>query len=400
MAKGFFSPSQFKSISIFTSRVPKCGLCKLFQTCKSPKMPPSGKGKKRVLILAEAPGETEDEHGIQLIGKSGQLLIKVLRKLGIDMRNDCWLTNSVICRPPSNETPTEKQLAYCRPNLLNTIDALKPDIIIPLGGTAIKSLLGPLWKEDVGATTRWVGWNIPMQKPNCWVCPTYHPSYLIRLKDPTLDMLFARHLEAAFKLEGKPWKEIPNYEVECIYPPSHAVKAIREIVAMKKPIAFDYETNRLKPDHKEARIVCCSISNGERTIAYPWHGEAISASLEMVRSPLPKIASNIKFEERWTKAQLKTRVRNWWWDTMLAAHWMDNRAGITSIKFQAFVLLGTPSYDDSIKAFLKGKGASANSENRIKEAYLGDLLKYCGMDSLVEYQVAMKQRELMGVENE
>lgn len=387
------------------SLIPKCGACGLYKQCRSPKMPWSGKGEKKVLIVAEVPSRTEDDRGLHLCGEWGQLLQDVLRSIDIDMRTDCWLTNAIICRPESNRKPTDAEIDYCRPNLTNTIRELKPRVIIPLGLPAVKSLIGPLWKEDVGAMGRWVGWRIPNQKPNTWICPNWHPSYIgSNPNDKALHILFKQYLKDAFALKGRPWAEPPDFEsqVAVILNPDEAATRIRQFIKNserwgdKLGVAFDYETNMLKPDSKQAWIACCSISDGTPTgtIAYPWMGEAIKASQEFIRSPVPKIASNLKFEERWTKAILGHGVRNWQWDTMLGAHWIDNRPKISGLKFQSYVLLGMPDYDSHVRPYLKAD--ASNKPNRIKELPLQDLLLYCGLDSLLEVKVAKIQQDIAG----
>ena len=80
---------------------------------------------------------------------------------------------------------------------------------------------------------------------------------------------------------------------------------------------------------------------------------------------------------------------------MLAAHVLDNRGGISSIKFQAFVLLGQPDYDSSIKEYLKSRDPGGYGLNRVKQAPVKPLLLYCGLDSLLEYLVAKKQKKLL-----
>src|SRR5262245_43419820 len=88
---------------------PRCGLCGLLNKCQSPKMEVYGKGKNGILIVGEAPGANEDEQGIPFVGKAGRYLRGILHGLDVNMRNDCWLTNSLICRPPNNATPTSDQ---------------------------------------------------------------------------------------------------------------------------------------------------------------------------------------------------------------------------------------------------------------------------------------------------
>ena len=100
-----------------------------------------------------------------------------------------------------------------------------------------------------------------------------------------------------------------------------------------------------------------------------------------------------------TQAILKTRVRGWLWDTMQAAHSLDNRQGVTSIKFQSFVQLGQPSYNDKIHDFMTSddkKEDDSHAVNRIvQDIPMHELLVYCGLDSLLEYKVAVKQARLM-----
>lgn len=182
-------------------------------------------------------------------------------------------------------------------------------------------------------------------------------------------------------------------QVEKMIDVDSAAVRIREMMRGKGLIAFDYETNMLKPDSDRAEVVCCALSNGKWTMAYPMHGSAVQATREFLRSPLPKIASNMKFEERWSRAFFKTSVRNWHWDTMVAAHTLDNRRGISGLKFQSFARLGQESYDDAIKPYLESSGP--NVPNRIRRVDLGDLLQYNGMDASLTWHVAKKQREEM-----
>ena len=392
-----FSPSTFSKQSD-TVRSPRCGACGLSTKCKSPRMPVTGEGDRRILIVAEAPGENEDLQGVQLIGRAGQKLRKVLRSMRIDLDRDCWKTNAVICR--SVGTPTKEQILACRPNLLKTIRELKPETIILMGGVAVSSLIGWLWKEEVGEVSRWVGWKIPCQKLNSWLCPTFHPAYVARTETdkrlgPVVDIWFREHLKEALKLKGRPWKDLPEYvkSVRVVWKAEDVPRIVRDLVRDDLPTAFDFETNMLKPDGMKADIVTCALSNGGRTIAYPMHGPAIPATREFLRSPLPKIASNLKFEDRWCRAILKTAVRNWWHDTMLCAHVLDNRRGITGLKFQAFVLLGQESYDESVSPYLKSP--DSNVPNQIRKADMGEVLRYNGMDALLTVEVAKRQRRKM-----
>jgi uracil-DNA glycosylase family 4 len=361
-------------------------------------MPVTGKGRRKVLVVAEAPGEQEDEQGIQLIGKSGQYLRDTLSDIDVDLDRDCWKTNAVICRPPKNEV-NDIHIESCRPNLNKTIKELNPTAIILLGGSPVKSLIGQLWKagESPGGIGRWAGWQIPSQKLNAWVCPTFHPAYLLRKHDVSLELWFKRHLQEALALSGRPWEEgVPDFasQVEIIYESDKAARIVRRMTERGGTVAFDYETNMLKPDHKDSRIVCCSVCwEGMKTIAFPWHGEVVTAMGELLRSNVAKVGANNKFEQRWTRKEFGHGVRNWVWDCMTVAHILDYRPLITSVKFQAFVQLGQTCWDGVVGPYLRAD--SGYEKNRIKEVDLGTLLMYCGMDSLCEWMIAEKQKTTM-----
>ena len=400
MPTGFFSAATLTPARAPAYTVPRCGRCGLLRGCTTPKMPVSGRGKRGILIVGEAPGKDEDERGVQFIGRAGQKLSAVLDSIGVDLRRDCWITNALACRPPKNKIDDAKKIDYCRPLVYDAINRLKPHTIIPLGAHAVRSVIGPHWKDDTGEIGKWVGWQIPLRKPDAWVCPTWHPSYLLRQNDPVLELWFRKHLKRAFRLESTPWAgKPPNYEKEIeIYP--DAADAAKRITGLgllgDLPASFDYETTHLKPDHPDAKIVCMSICwEGKTTIAFPFAGPVLNAVRAFLRSPAPKRGYNAKFESRWSYAKLGVWPRNWEWDGMQAAHVADNRRGICGLKFQAFVRLGQPVYNAHIEPFLQGDGGG-NSPNKIGQVDFTQLARYCGLDSLLEWKVSELQRKELG----
>lgn len=393
--RGFFAGSTLVTGRAPSSLLPKCGACGLFKGCKSPKMGYSGSGRKGVLIVGEFPGVTDDESGSHFTGKAGAHLDDALDSLGINMREDCWLTNALICHPEGSKIPkASRAVEFCRPNLLKTVRELKPVVVILLGPAAVQSYIGEVWKENPGAINRWVGWQIPCQKPNVWICPTFDPLHLLREQNNVLDGLFASHLSAAVAKTERPWEEVPDYEsqIEVVMDTREAAAILRRMTEKGGVIAFDYENNCLKPEVEGGEIVCASACwQGKKTIVYPWHGDAIVATGEMLHSDNCQfIASNLKHEDRWTRKAFGRPVRHWIWDTMVAAHVLDNRPGICGLKFQAFVRLGAEAYDEHISQFLKER--EGQKTNRVKdEVDLRQLLTYCGTDTLLEYILAADQ---------
>lgn len=404
MYDGFFptvatAPSRRDMLTL----VPLCGACKLNTKCRSPLMPLDGRGKKRVMVIGEAPGAEEDLEGRPFVGASGKFLMECLEGTGLDLRRDCWIINSLSCRPENSVIDNERKIDFCRPRVIKFIREKKPEVVILLGGTAVKSVLGWLWKEDVGNVTRWAGWQIPSQEINAWVVPTFHPSHVLRqLKERpnerVLQAYFQRHLYEAAQLTGRPWEEVPDYKsrVEILLSPEQAARRIRQVYQNAQEVAFDYETTTLKPDGPHASIFACAVSSGKETVAYPWLKETAQATAEMLSSRVPKLGWNLKFEDRWTRRKMGFWVQNCVYDGMQGAHVLDNRKGITSLKFQAFVNLGLGAYDAGIKPFLKSKGGT-NSPNRIREAPLKDLLLYCGLDSFLEYKLCKMQMKSLGM---
>ncbi len=398
--KGFFAGSTVRGKAPRDSTVPNCGKCGLHKTCISPRMKVRGKGKKRILIVGESPSQKEDEQNKSFVGASGGYLRAACATHGVDLVKDCWRTNAVICRPEKGKTASSEEVGYCRPNLTNAIKELQPTTIITLGRSATESILHPYWKEGFGPLARWIGWRIPLQPLNAWLCPINHPAFVLREIDnrkPVAGVIFNRYLEAALQLKRRPWGDVPNYidSIEIIVDDKKAAKIINKMMATGQAVAPDFETNCLKSNYLHAEILTCALGwSGGRTVAFPWYGEAAKAAKKLFKSNVPKVASNMKFEHTWAIRHVGA-IRNWVHDTMLTAHQLDFRPGITGLKFQALALLGFPVYDECIQPFI---GSGKGKYNMLKEEVSQrDLLQYNGLDSLLEMEVAKIQRKQLGL---
>ena len=163
-------------------------------------------------------------------------------------------------------------------------------------------------------------------------------------------------------------------------------------------VAFDYETTGVKPQGKGHRIVCASIAVSSSLVyvfMMPKSKKEREPFLELLKNPnVGKMAHNMKFEDHWTEVKLKTSIFNWTWDSMLAAHILDNRTGVTGLKYQAFVRFGVRDYDSEITPYLQAEGS--NDINKIGELIdkpggQEKLLEYCALDSIYQYRLAMLQ---------
>jgi len=411
MVKGFFA-AEVPTKKRTTTKKTTCP-CGLQETCKGPMMAVGGLGKRKILVLAEASGAEEDTAyaeeliiaeeegrepiGRQLIGNAGRRIAKELLRYDIDLYEDCWLINAVSCRPPKNRTPTGQEIAACRPRVLRAIEELKPRFILVLGAVGIESLLGHRWHDGeggLGGIGRWRGWQIPDQELGAWVCPTFHPSYVLRCErgnDPQVSLYFGLDIERFADLidARRPWPECPKAENVEILTERQAARLLSfDIYKHHKPIVFDYETTGLKPNAPGHQIVCVGMGGWEEghSVVFQMSPRLEPLLAEFLASDQGKIAHNIAFEERWSRVCLGTSVNGWRWDTMLAAHCLDNRGNISGLKFQTYIQLGVVDYSSDISPFLKAD--SSLGMNRVLEAPREKLLRYCGMDVICTAQIA------------
>lgn len=156
--------------------VARCTLCGL---CNSRTQTVFGVGNRnaQVVLVGEAPGEEEDRQGEPFVGAAGRLLTDIIVK-GMKMRReDVYICNVLKCRPPGNRTPGPDEIPCCLPYLERQLALIRPKVICALGGVAAQTLLHT--QASVGSMRgKWLSWQgIPVRV-------TYHPSYLIRQKDP------------------------------------------------------------------------------------------------------------------------------------------------------------------------------------------------------------------------
>lgn len=376
-----------------------CASCGLYSKVLNPRMKPFGKFKKGILNVGEAPGEVEDRRGKQWQGRAGRLLRRTYKRLGIDLFRDCLNINAVNCRPKNkngnNRAPTDKEIACCRKRVLEVIEQYKPKVIIVLGNAAITSLLGHRWKKDLDGITKWRGWTIPDRDFEAWLCPTYHPSFVMRGDEKEEVMtIWERDLKQAFSMIDKP---LPNFEDDT--QKIEITDDLSFIEYLPPLISFDYETTGLKPYDKGHRIVCASIGIYDYAYVFmmPRSRSKRAPFLNLLKNPrIGKTAHNIKFEDTWSIVRLKQKVNSWKWDSEIAAHIFDNRAGITSLKFQTYIHFGIVDYASEIEPYLKSGSKSGNTKNRVLELVESregreKLMIYCGLDSLYQFKLATKQ---------
>ena len=141
-----------------------------------------GNRAARILIIGEAPGRDEDLQGKPFVGRSGQLLDRMLAAIGLDRHASdaakaVLITNVIFWRPPGNRKPTEAETLMCLPFVHRTIAIMRPRLIVCLGATPAQRLLGTT-QGILRLRGRWM--SLAGDGEAIAVMPSLHPAYLLR----------------------------------------------------------------------------------------------------------------------------------------------------------------------------------------------------------------------------
>ncbi|UHC14933.1 uracil-DNA glycosylase [Methylobacterium currus] len=135
-----------------------------------------GNPQARVMFVGEAPGADEDRVGKPFMGRSGQLLDRMMAAIGLD-RSNAYVGNVVPWRPPGNRNPTPQEIATCKPFIERQIALADPDFLVCLGGVATQALAGT--KDGIlKSRGRWFPYRTG--KREIRLLATLHPAYLLR----------------------------------------------------------------------------------------------------------------------------------------------------------------------------------------------------------------------------
>ncbi|MCY6959173.1 uracil-DNA glycosylase [Clostridium brassicae] len=150
----------------------ECHKCELGDT-RTNMVLGEGNPKAKIMFIGEAPGADEDRLGRPFVGRAGQLFEKGVQALNLMRERDFYITNICKCRPKNNRTPYEEEANECIPYLRNQVALIKPKIIVCLGATAMKYILGSDWRitRDRG---KWV------ERKGYFITCTFHPSAVLR----------------------------------------------------------------------------------------------------------------------------------------------------------------------------------------------------------------------------
>ena len=180
-------PPRAGSLAELAKGIDACRACPLGAQ-RIQAVPGYGNAKAEVMFIGEGPGFKEDHEGKPFIGRSGQLLDKIMEAIGLS-RETVYIANIVKCHPMKNPAdpesrgndrpPTADEMAACRGWLEAQIRAIKPKVIVTLGAVPARALLGdmtPITKLRGQWRTYDPGGGLPPIK----LLPTFHPAALLR----------------------------------------------------------------------------------------------------------------------------------------------------------------------------------------------------------------------------
>lgn len=331
-----------------------CGNCDLNRpgTAFVPSRGPSGEAL--LAVVGEAPGYKEASEGKPFVGPSGKLLDVVLRQHGIDTGN-VFYTNTCLCRPEGNATPSPQAVRACSNRLKAELaDSGAPDILA-LGGTATEVLYG----KGTRITQARVG--PPRESPvvpGKRVVATWHPAYTLRHSDafPTLLADVGKLVDTRVSdWEPPKWKAYDD--VESAHAVIEALKQYKQIVVdiecgIEKDISFEHPSR-----YKMLSVGICyerdrAVVIGETALEDKSVCEALGQYLRASRV----IAHNGKFDVQGLQPILG--IVPLWADTMLASYALDSRTGGHGLKSLAIERLGAPDYEQDVKQYVRSRSDS------------------------------------------
>lgn len=183
---------------------PNCQRCKLAKLGRRQIVFGTGDPNAELMFIGEGPGADEDEQGLPFVGRAGQLLNNMISAMGLK-REQVYIANIVKCRPPGNRTPERDECDTCSPFLMRQIRVVRPKVIVALGATAAKNLLG---MNDSMASLRGRFYDFSPKRTltdtdepfDCKLAVTYHPAFLLR--DPRQKAEAWKDLQMVMKYLG------------------------------------------------------------------------------------------------------------------------------------------------------------------------------------------------------
>lgn len=439
--------------SVDTELTNQCSSCNGRTACKHPCLD-NYKGTNDILLLFGAPTKFEDDTGIPFQDNIMDWYKEKFDAIGIDF-NACSKAHITGCYAKDNKALTKYQ-KKCENRVIDFIKEVKPKLIIAFGSDTLNLTVAKDYTRDISNSTRWRGFLMPYRAygfptwlmtvfsfeeiclQDCFAniiknkeakdhklittpkeieeAVSFHSSYKIAHR------LFLTDIRKAVIGYKKPIPEDPANSV-----PIHVLKDKESIINYlqktytylknnpDKTITLDLETNALKCYDSNKRIYSCAIYADPTLGAFsfplnpvyattkynknddiPKADEDIVTELKHIAELNPRVVgANYKYDMVWLKTVLGVELEHCVWDTVVVAHLLDPRDGITSLKFQTYILFSI-AYEEGIHDYLKSSDEDkdkygTNALNDIFNAPIDDVLYYNALDVAYTFSVMKEQ---------
>lgn len=387
---------------------PECVLCpKLFSNSLNVCMEGDGPLDADLMIVGEAPGETEDEMNRPFVGRAGTFLRYDILLPAKVPESAIRFTNTVRCHPAKNRTPTILEIRKCRGYLEAEIRRVRPKVIVGMGNVPLATLLHFFYRGEseegsskkvepkVSGITKWQGKQVWLSEFQCWFIPTFHPSFCmlneISHSTYSTDLVIA-DIQKAWKLaQGSR----PSFNAPESVDAKDKVRAAAVLDRMERSgsFAFDIETGG-SGRSCDKRVIGCSFScESGRGYYIPWDTLVGSKTLFdqfrklITSSKYLKIMHNGAYEVRVLSTAHGIPINGVkYFDTMVASHLIDENFS-KRLKDLAWVYTAFGGYDVDLERY--------KYENKIKEDYSQiphDMLApYAALDAVATWVIYRKQ---------
>ena len=301
-----------------------------------PKIPQSKRFKCRVAIVGEAPGASEIAHKQAFIGPSGQLLNKALASTALPPREEIFVTNSLLCKPPQNKPQINTAIKNCQGRLIEELEEVQPELIIALGNIAMHALT-----DDFGLKITKEQGRI-LESPylnSCKIIPMIHPAAILRA--PGDYKLFYGTMHRASQLfNGTSSHDVGVTKWKVIETEEDFQLALR-VLSTRKKVGADIETTGLNP-RKDAILVMGVAYEKNKVLVFP----PDMIRKELFELPIEWIWQNGKFDIQFLRR--KGMLADVHHDTMLLSYCLNEHSGVHELEQLSSRELGAAPYKHEV----------------------------------------------------
>lgn len=340
----------------------ECNKCNLGTYATCPCQLGKGKTTAKVMLIADSPSRLENDNSLVFKTKSAINLKKALAKRGIE-ESEIYCTYAIKCPQLEGKEINQKNMTACKSYLQAEMNIVKPKIIVPLGNAALKMTLGKV------GITKFRGKAFTLEDGTI-IFPMIHPSTISRnpsnrpIIQADLDNLKDIHENGMPKVSNVGYKIVDNLE-DALSEIERLGVECRSGDPELEWLSFDIEATGNNPYADNAKTICISLSNRERTgtIIPLFHRESTIApedNLKVIEklkellesTDIKKVAQNGKFDIMYMHVTLGIYVRNFLFDTMLA-HYLcvSEKKGTQGLKSMAWEYTDMGGYDNNLDKF-------------------------------------------------